>query len=468
MDVVESPADQADRPTADTQTPVFGLILFGGGLSGALNRDVRLANELADRGFAVHVWWVMDRPDQSPLRKSITQRMLFNGYRYRIRGGNRIFEWFGRAFCALYGPQAKRTYTIQKRPYLAQALMGNLFRSVVDGVEGDSIILRRLARGLRETGVTHMLPMLAMLCPYVEAARRQVDHHVHYLVTFQGYELYVNYARRAKLEQELYGRLRETTERSDFTAIAVSDDYRQRVIDDIGVPGDMLAAIPPGVPVLKPMDRDAAKQCLVEELRRYHYDPSLPLVSYLGRQDTEKGIDLLLYAGRLLRQRGREFQLAVCGPTLFGAHYSKVMRQLAVDLQQPVIWAKHISDEARHALFSASRCFVYPSIHREPFGMAPVEAMGSGAPAVVPDYGGVANTIHAPGRCAGLRFRAWDSGDLADQIDRLLTDDDLYEKLRADGVAVAEHYSVANLADRILKHMNLPTHPDERRHTTCY
>ncbi len=458
MDSVKLSGNQSDRPApTDPADPVFGLILVGGGLSGALIRDIRLANELADRGFAVHVWWVMDKPEKSPLRPQIRQSLLFNGYRYRFGRGKALCEAFGRAFCTIYGPQTKRTRTLQRHPYLLQAMMGNLFRMIVDGVECDMPIVRRLAQDIRNGGVTHMLPMLAMLCPFVEAARRLVNHRVQYLVTFQGYELYVNYARRAKLEQELYARLRETAANSDYTAIAVSEDYRRRVIDDIGVSEQSLSALPPGVPVLEPMDSDRAKQVLADGLRRYA--PDLPIVSYLGRQDTEKGIDLLLYAARQLAQRDREFQLVICGPTLFGSHYAAVMKQLAVDLQLPVCWMKHVSDELRHALFSASRCFVYPSIHREPFGMAPVEAMGCGAPAVVPDYGGVAGTIHAPGKCAGVHFRVWDSGDLTEQIDRLLTDDALHAKLRADGPAVAEHYSVANLADRILKHMNLPTHP---------
>ena len=46
--------------TSAQSRPVFGCLLFGGPLSGALIRDVRLANELSARGFEVHVWWAMD------------------------------------------------------------------------------------------------------------------------------------------------------------------------------------------------------------------------------------------------------------------------------------------------------------------------------------------------------------------------------------------------------------------------
>ena len=62
--------------------PVFGFVLFGGPLTGALVRDIRLANELAERGFAVHVWWAMDRADSPPLHPSIREHWLFHALRY--------------------------------------------------------------------------------------------------------------------------------------------------------------------------------------------------------------------------------------------------------------------------------------------------------------------------------------------------------------------------------------------------
>jgi glycosyltransferase involved in cell wall biosynthesis len=190
-------------------------------------------------------------------------------------------------------------------------------------------------------------------------------------------------------------------------------------------------------------------------------------VTFLGRRDTEKGIDLLLYAATILRKRGVDLQLAVVGPTLFGDHYSQVCQQLAEDLRCPVMWSNKVPvmwsnkvvDELRSALFAHSRCIVYPSIHREPFGMVAVEALAHRTPAVVPDHGGIAAAIEADGEVGGLRFRSWDSGHLAEQIERLLTDDDLHRQLVEAGPRIAEYYSVRNLADRVLAHLGLPLTP---------
>lgn len=210
-----------------------------------------------------------------------------------------------------------------------------------------------------------------------------------------------------------------------------------------------LVEIPPGVPLGSTMGRDKAIDIVAQRFK--DYAAHLPLVTFLGRQDVEKGI----YAANILRQRGRKFQLAICGPTLFGDTYSRVIRQISADLRLPVIWSEYITDELRSALFTASRCVVYPSIHREPFGMVPVEAAACGTPVVVPDRGGVAETYRAPGLQCGLNFKTWDSGDLADKIDTLLTDEVLWRELSAAGPKVADHYSVAKLADRLLEHIGV-------------
>ena len=450
------PNSSTTQPVPAATETVFGFVLFGGPLSGALVRDVRLANELADRGWPVHAWWVMDRPRESPLRPQVREHWLFHGFRYVRPRGSDAAEAVGRFMSRIYYDK-KRARIAQRRPGLLTLVMQGLVRRVCMSVEGDRRLLRRFARDLSKARVTHLLPMLGIFCPWADAARKLVPQRLRYLVTFQGYELYAQYARGIGREQQLYERLRETAAASDWPAIAVSEDYKLRVVEDIGVPADALRAIPPGIPDDFPCDRAAAPDMIAAMWPQYRRD--VPLVTFLGRRDTEKGIDLLLYAVTMLRSRGVQLQLAVVGPTLFGDHYSKVCRQLAQDLRCPVMWSSKVTDELRSALFAHSRCIVYPSIHREPFGMVAVEAMAHRTPAIVPDHGGIAAAIEADDEVGGLRFRSLDSGHLAEQIERLLTDDDLHRHLAEAGPRIAGYYSVRNLADRVLAHLGLPARP---------
>ena len=447
---------EANTPT-ETE-PVFGFLLLGGPLSGALVRDIRLANELADRGYTVHVWWVVDRRRSSPLSAKIRQHWLFHGFRYSSSPrGSRIADAFGRLLTRFLH-EKNRLRWLQKRHYVLDRVMKGIVRRVCDSVDGDRRLIRGFARSVAEARITHMLPMLSILCPWAIAVRRHVPG-LKYLVTFQGYELYVKYAKGIDRERELDARLVGVVEESDWPAIAVSEDYLKRVVEDIGVPESSLRAIPPGIPADFTRDREAAVEVLVSRFRGFRRD--VPLITYLGRRDTEKGIDLLLYAASILRRRGLDFQLAICGPTLFGDHYGDICRQLAIDLRCDVLWRDMVSDEIRSALFTASRCIVYPSVHREPFGMVAVEAQAHGTPAIVPDYGGIASAIEANGSVGGLLFRAWDSADLAAQIQRVLTDDKLHSRLSEAGPLVARYFSVGNLADRVLAHMGLASRPGD-------
>lgn len=435
-----------------TDQPVFGFVLLGGPLSGALVRDIRLANELCDRGYKVHVWWAVDMQKEAPLRSAIEQRWLFHGFRYVSSNGSNIKDSAGRLFTKLFHDK-NRARSAQKRPTILKSVLQGMINRVCNGVENDSRIVKRFAQELNTSGVTHLLPMLSILCPWAAAARDAGAKNLKYLVTFQGYELYVNFAKDKKTQQELFKHLVKTVADSDWPAIAVSEDYADRVVEDIGVAKADLRAIPPGIPHKVTADSSNANELISAKFPQFK--PNLPLISFLGRRDTEKGIDLLLYAANIMRSKGVEFQLAICGPTLFGNQYSVICKQLAEDLRCPVMWSNHIPNELRTALFFASRCIVYPSIHREPFGMVPVEALAHGTPVIVPNYGGIASAIQAEGEIGGLHFNVWDSSDLSDQITRIIKDDDLHSRLSEAGPKVAAYYSVENLADRISAHLGL-------------
>jgi glycosyltransferase involved in cell wall biosynthesis len=179
------------------------------------------------------------------------------------------------------------------------------------------------------------------------------------------------------------------------------------------------------------------------------------MVTYLGRQDPEKGIDLLLYAARMLGDRGVPLQVVAVGGSSFGLQYRKSMEAIAEHLRLRVYWKGRVSNEMRAALFRQSRCIVYPSIHREPFGMVAAEAMSYGTPVLVPNLGGITEVIAVEGRRGGLAFKAWDSADLAAQLERLLTDEALYVELSGNARGIAEAFSVAKMTDQVLGHMGL-------------
>ena len=439
-----------------TDTPVFGFVLLGGTFTGALVRDFRLANELHARGYRVHVWWTIDRLQHPPLHPDIPQHWLFNCMRYFPLPFQRPFglKDHPARWASWYSPDQCISRYYQKHPFLVDRLMRGILHRLCDGVEHDRGLLRRFGRQLSRHRVTHVFTTVAMLGQWVLDAQPFTTRAPRLLVTFHAYDLIANYARPLGLEQTFYQRLRDIVRRCEMPAIAVSAAYAARVVEEVGIPPESLCVIPPGVPIPESFDREAARRVLAAHFPDYR--PDVPLVSYMGRLDAEKGLDLLLYAVSILRARDIPVQLAICGPSTHSATYGRACRLIAENLRLPVMWHDAVHGELREAVLAGSDAVVYPSIHCEPFGMVPLEAMSFGTPVVVPDRGGNAASVALDGHVGGLVFRSGDSGDLAHQLERVLTDRPLWNRLAQDAPVVASYYSVANMTDRILQHLGLP------------
>src|SRR5689334_21324607 len=155
------------------------------------------------------------------------------------------------------------------------------------------------------------------------------------------------------------------------------------------------------------------------------------------------------------QERGRRMQLVICGGSSFGERDREMLKHISEHLRLFVHHRRRIPGEMRDALYAYSRCIVYPSIHREPFGMVAAEAMSHGTPVLVPDIGGITESIEVDGRAGGLTFRTWDSDDLANQLERLLTDDQLHHQLSANTRSIAANFTVEKMTDRILEHLGL-------------
>lgn len=455
-----SKLDQSDSTLKPK--PSFGIIVIGGAMVGSVIRDLRIANELADRGYRVHVFWAIDGSCPFEVHPNIVHHNFFSAARYNGILQN-IFRWkispiddfAGSTITSLF-PQKLRLSMYQKGlggfDFIKWSLNG-LIRHVSRGVEQDPGLLKRFARVINREKITHLLPNLSIFGPFCHAVKPYVNHELKYLNIFQGYEVYSNYAEDIGLREDLFRALVDGARNADFPSMTVSHDYKSRVKQDLNLTDDDLTVMPACVELTDLMPLERAEQLVAGKLDGYQKDR--PLVTYMGRQDPEKGIDLLMYAAKILTERNIDFQLAICGTTAWGNTYREACRRIADNLRLPVLETGFLSNDERTALYRASYCIVYPSIHREPFGMVPVEAMTQSTPIVVPDLGGVAELPFGDDLQAGLQFRAWDSADLAHQLERLLTDREMYSRFSSQAREVAEQYSVDRITDRELQLMGI-------------
>src|SRR5688572_22799043 len=434
--------------------PVFGFVAFtSGSFEGAIIRDMRLANALHRRGYKVVVYWMMER-NAELVDDGITQRMLCRGPRYQFRKPSGVFDAVGGALRVF--PAKTRREFMQKHPEYVDRLMSNFCGVLCDGGEADPRLVDRLIGLMKQDGVTHLLPTFAMVCPFALAAKKRGTHKFDYLVTFQGEEIFANYAQRIGRLDDYHQRLREVVAGSDWPSVAVSRDYIDRLHAEMGIDPERMRPIYPGIELPK-SKTPPPFEVLAPKFAKLHRN--LPIVTYIGRQDSEKGIDLLLYAARMLAEKGIEMQLVICGGSSFGQRYRDVIKHIAEHLRLDIHHRRRIPGEMRDALYAYSRCIVYPSIHREPFGMVAAEAMSHGTPVIVPDIGGITEAIEWDGVSGGLTFKSWGSADLARQLGRMLTDDDLHRSLAANTRSIAASFTVEKMTDRVLEHLGLTTAP---------
>ena len=145
---------------------------------------------------------------------------------------------------------------------------------------------------------------------------------------------------------------------------------------------------------------------------------------FVGRLVSDKGVDLLLRALKLLQNDNLLPDLTIVG----SGPEEQNLRQLAADLalDRQVTFAGQKSGTALAEILNRHRIMVVPSQWPEPFGIVALEGIACGCVVIGSEKGGLKEAI---GPC-GVTFENGNSGAVAAQLKRLLTEPDLESKLR--------------------------------------
>ena len=189
--------------------------------------------------------------------------------------------------------------------------------------------------------------------------------------------------------------------------------------------------------------------------------PREPSVLYLGRVHPEKGLDLLLraFGDFVARTPETPWRLRIAGPWAAkmgggGDEYKARLDALAAGFRDRVDWLGHLGNAELNAACRRAAVFVYPSLAEkgESFGIAPIEAMAQGCPAIVSDLACFRDYLQ-DGR-TGLVFdhRAADApAALGAQLLRLARDPALRHELVYTGYAKAWEFTRERIAAMYLE-----------------
>ena len=216
--------------------------------------------------------------------------------------------------------------------------------------------------------------------------------------------------------------------------ITCSAYMREHVADIYGLEESRITVIPNGIDPseLVPVDD-------LDALRARFAKPDERLVLLVGRLVYEKGFQLALEALPGLIERLGNVRFIVAGSGTAEQELREQATELGLDEYGSFLgW---IGDDVLHSLYRIADLTVVPSIY-EPFGLVALEAMASGCPCLVADTGGLREVV--PNEDVGLRFRSRDPNSLGQMAERLLTDEQLRDRLVAEA---SEHVLSFDWAD---------------------
>jgi alpha-1,6-mannosyltransferase len=195
---------------------------------------------------------------------------------------------------------------------------------------------------------------------------------------------------------------------------------------------------------IRPMGVDAVRflpgrrsQAVREKLlQTSNGGPGTALLLYVGRLAPEKNLPLLVEMMRLL---GGGYRLILVGNGIDRERLERLSTERAPGL---VHFLDHLTDRERLAeIYASCDLFVHPN-PREPFGIAPLEAMASGLPLVGPNCGGITSFANLS--------NAWlaepEASAFAAAVRQALEEDSVRLKKVQVGLATAAERSWANTA----------------------
>ena len=174
------------------------------------------------------------------------------------------------------------------------------------------------------------------------------------------------------------------------------------------------------------------------------------VILYVGRFDERKGIETLVRAFALLKERDlKNIKLMIVGGSSAnmpdGAERGRIENIVnELGLKDSTIFVGRIGHDVLPLYYTAADVCVIPS-HYEPFGLVAIEAMACGVPVVASNVGGLKFTIIP--KETGLLVEPKDVEAFAEGIQRILFDDLWVRKMRKQASAnVNQRFSWTGVA----------------------
>ena len=243
---------------------------------------------------------------------------------------------------------------------------------------------------------------------------------------------FIHYPQRLQPWRRLYLRWGTTfSARRASRVIAISASTKRDIVGLLGVAEDKVDVIPCGVDEdFRPVDR---QEQLIELRKRHGLPPRMLL--FVGTIEPRKNLTTLLRSYALLREWIQPPPLVIAGAK--GWQHEEVF-SLAQELEllDELLFPGFIPRDELPLWYNAADLFVYPSLY-EGFGLPPLEAMACGTPVVTSNTSSLPEVVGD----SGLLVDPTDAEEIAQAMQRLLTDSSLQDELTNKGLERARAFT---------------------------
>lgn len=272
-------------------------------------------------------------------------------------------------------------------------------------------------------------------------------------VTFHTLALMKNLIARNENEKEALQRIKSEallTKKADkiIATSSIDKDYIQTLYN---CPARKISILVPGVNLnlFKPVNKEKAKKVVKTDLKKR-------LILFVGRIVPSKGIDVLLFALKILFHKNPACNLCLWIVGGEEKKHPKELKRLSVirellNLTTCVKFAGRKSQSELPFYYNASELVILPSQY-ESFGIIALEAMACGIPVITTDVTGVSGLFDQ--KHNSLITSACNPLKLAKKMDNLLTNKKEYKKVSRVVLKSVRDLSWESAADKFTRIIN--------------
>lgn len=312
----------------------------------------------------------------------------------------------------------------------------------------------RIAELIREKRIAEIAPDVLHIASLFEGAGENVVTSVgllfpagrtavtlYDLIPFLEQETYLGRAVLADHYLRKFGQLQRAA-----ALLSISEFSRQEALEHTSIAPDRIVNISSAVDgrMFRPLRMEEPARSGL--LRKCGIDK--PFVMFTGSFDARKNhVRLVKAFARVLPTLDTPCQLVIVGKGLPRqvARFKAIARYHGL-ADGDLVLVGHVTDAELVALYNLAAVFVFPSL-REGFGLPVLEAMSCGVPTIGANRTSVPEVIAR----GDALFDPYSVDDMAEKLQRVLSDKRLREELRVHGLERAKHFSWELSAQRAVQ-----------------